>query len=233
MRALLAIFVLLSAVACGPSWKHQPLVGEDPEVLRLMGASPSDLEKPETVAAAESFYRALWSKSATGVWALLTEDSKTALNILAGQLDQNGKTLLNTRTFPKAGGGTVRISLAALFMVRRPTRFEVAKTKGEDATVTVRNGRGQERLITLKRERGTWKVHHTEFGDLPQAVSLRPVLLPQDMPKPEPTPEPKPEPKPEPDCTPDPDDTPDPTPPPGDPDKTPTPKPDRNPDLDF
>ncbi len=186
MRSIAGGALLLALAACGPTWTHQPLVGEDEETIRMLGFEAEDLETPETVAVAERFYRELWSSSSSGIWRMLSADSKSSLEKVADKLDSNGRALLKTREFPTAKGGKVKVSLAALFMVRRPTSFVAEGKPGpsdDSAAVVVRNREGDQRRVELKRERGTWKIHHTAYDDLPPSRSLRPDLLPKVKPK--------------------------------------------------
>ena len=175
----------------------QPLHGEDDDVLAMMGATQKDLLVPEPVRAVEEFYRALWNGQAQGVWKRLTTDTRIKLDELATLLDSNGKALLQTREFPNAADGNkaMRVSLAALFLVRRPTSFRAMTVPKEEETaafVVVKNRRGAERTVELRRERGGWRIHQTDFSKLPPAQDLKPKLLPSDKPMvptaPEPTP---------------------------------------------
>ncbi|MFT7625198.1 MAG: hypothetical protein ACI9WU_004389 [Myxococcota bacterium] len=178
--------ILLALAACGPTWTHQPLVGEDADITSVLGYDHVNLETPETVQAAERFYRELWSERTTDLWNMLSTDTRSALDALAGKLDSNGRAMLRARQFPRADGTKVRVSLAALFMVRRPTVFEAETKPAADATnavVTVRNRDGKSRRVQLRRERGAWKLHHPAFDNLPAARDLRPSLLPTTMPK--------------------------------------------------
>ena len=239
---LLAAGSGLLADGCGPTFKLEPLVGEDEEALALLGSSGDDLVVPETVAAVERFYRALWSTNPGDAWTLLSTDTRAGLDQLGQKLNSNGKALLQTRQFPKPGGAsgeTVKVSLAALFLVRRPTRFHTDQKPDASTTqavVLVTNRLGERREVHVRRERGTWVVHHTDFGTLPPAVSLRPQLLPEREEPPAPEPPPQPEPAPAPDPDPDPDEDPDAdpdedVPEPSEPGSTTPPTP--QPDIDF
>jgi hypothetical protein len=181
--ATLALTGLLLG-ACGPNFTVEPLIGEDPAILALLEVSDTDLEVPETVASVERFYRALWTNQSSVTWSMLSRDTRGALDTLALTLDTNGRSLLQTRMFPRLNGkGTLKVSLAALFLVRRPIRFtqEAPPTPSDDAAVVIaRNKMGETARVSLRRERGTWMIHHPEFKTLPPTVDLKPRLLPQD-----------------------------------------------------
>jgi len=182
---LATVLLIAFSTGCGPSFTLQPLVGDDPEVLHLLGVSPESMETPATVSVVETFYRDLWSNNPDPIWTALTHDTQVELDRLATQVDTNGKALLQTRQFPRVNGaGTLRVSLAALFLVRRPTRFEAtAPLTASDTTASVRvtNRSNESRTVALRLERGQWKIHQTEYTTLPAARDLRPQLLPPDM----------------------------------------------------
>lgn len=187
MRFVLPL-ALLTLSACGPNFTHRALVGEDPDVLAMIGAKPSDVSTPETVAAAQRFYRELWSDRTGDLWKLLSGPTRTALDTLAGKADTNGRSMLRSKEFP-GPKGTIRVSLAALFMVRRPVGFEETAVSGDTddtAKVLVRNRDGQRRVVELRRERGAWKVHQTDFSELPEHRDLRTKALPWELPTPVP-----------------------------------------------
>jgi len=237
---LFGALAALLLTACGPTFTVEPLAGEDPEILTMIGVSAADLQTPETVAATEEFYSELWSARTQGMWELLSRDTRVALDALAQKLNTNGRAMLQSRLFPKAGGGSKRVSLSALFMVRRPTSFRAAgKTTpaSTDAEVLVSNRKGEQVKVKLHRERGAWKLHKTDFSKLPVAIDLKPKLLPQDQPKPIPAPAPQPEPQDEDEDSEDEEEDSEPTAPDANPDAKPgdkppaPPEPDR--DLDF
>lgn len=213
-------------------------MGEDDEILAMLGAQAANLAVPETVATTQTFYRALWTRRASGIWTHLSRDTRAGLDRLAEKLDTNGRTLLHTQLFPKPNGKageTLKVSLAALFLVRRPVSFEAVGQPGPDddeSAVLVANAQGEKRKVELRRERGEWRIHHPAFDELPPAIDLRPKLLPHDtQPEPEPGVDPEyEEPKPE-------AEQPEPAEPasPAPPETRPGPPidPTRNPDLDF
>lgn len=201
--SILVLVLGLIVGGCGPNFKMEPLTGEDAKILAMMGAKPADLSVPETVVMCERFYRALWSKRASNIWSFLSRDTRASLDKLAGKLDTNGRTLLQSQAFPKPGGDktqTVKVSLAAMFLVRRPVTFEALSKPVADAKkgeVLVINRLGIRRKVQLRRERGEWRIHHVDFAELPPAIDLRPKLLPQDRTPPTPPPTPKVDPTPE------------------------------------
>ena len=78
----------------------------------------------------------------------------------------------------------MRVSLPALFLVRRPRVFKAVGQPGPDATeavVLVSNRKGEQRKLELRRERGEWRIHHPRLNELPPDIDLRPKLLPQDV----------------------------------------------------
>ncbi len=183
---LTPVVAVLLATACGPNFTIEPLTGEDGAILAMMGSTATDLAVPPTVVTAERFYRSLWSKRASNIWSFLSRDTRAALDKLATRLDTNGRTLLQSQTFPKPGGDkthTLKVSLSALFLVRRPITFEQVTKPSKSATraqVLVINRQGIRRKVELRRERGEWRIHHPDFTELPPAVDLQPKLLPQD-----------------------------------------------------
>lgn len=176
---------LLILQGCGPSFQVIPLVGEGPEVINLLQEKEEAKATSETVVVIEHFYRAINKRQHNGMWSLLTSDTRMALDDLADALDTNGKQLLRTRMFPldTMGDKSRRVSLASLFLVDKPIKFEAATKPGpadNSAKVVVRNAAGNSRTVTLNRERGEWKIHHTDFSKLPPAIDRTPRLLPWD-----------------------------------------------------
>jgi hypothetical protein len=193
MRRLLThngpVLTLLFCCCCSSSFTIQPLIGDDPEIVTMIGASGGATAPPAQIAVTERFYRALRSGNVTDMWALLSADTRVALNTLARRSDSNGKALLKTRRFPAANKRVKAVNLSALFLVRRPTAFTAADAPGPadaECTVVVSNSRGNLRKVALRRESGAWRIHHTDFKDLPSAADESPKLLPQDQPKPAP-----------------------------------------------
>ena len=226
MKLRLSLLVL--AAACGPRFHIEPLVGEDAEIVAMIGASSGAPVHPETVDAVERFYRAVRSEHAAEIWALLTSDTREALDTLGALLETNGKDLLRSRVFPRPGGAkgeTVKVSLQALFLVRRPVRFEAKGTPAPAdvvAVVALANAEGERREVQLKREGGEWRIDYPALKDLPALPAeqdQRPKLIPDD-----PTPTPPANPEPQPTAEPDPV-APEPTPAPA-----PSPEPDPEPD---
>jgi hypothetical protein len=174
---------------CGTGFQILPLIGDDPEIVQMIGASGGVTPTPDTVDAVERFYRAARSFDEGSMWKLLSQDTRQALNQLARKLDSNGKALLKHARFPALVDGKTKpleVSLVALFLVRHPTSFRAVDTPGPAATsstVLVSNSRGQHKQLVLRRERGLWCIHHPDFSMLPPAEDLRPKLLPQDQPK--------------------------------------------------
>ena len=182
INVTLAIFLLQ---ACGPSFQVLPLVGEGPEVVSLLNAKDGAKATAETVVVIEHFYRAVNNRKHNSMWALLSSDTRMELDDLADALDTNGKQLLRTRMFPldDAGDKSMRVSLSTLFLVHKPISFEAKTTPGpadSSAKVIVKNAAGKSRTVNLQRERGEWRIHHTDFSKLPAAVDENPRLLPWD-----------------------------------------------------
>ncbi len=188
---------------CGPRFTIEPLTGEDPDVVAMLGGASAQ-DTPEPVRFVERFYRALRSDHTSEVWAMLADDTKVALDSLAATIDQNGRHLLSSRYFPVKGaaaGTTQRVSLTALFLVNRPTSFSLASKDDPgamEAKVVVANVEGDRRETVLRRERGDWRVLRTDYATLPVEVDVSKGLLPAKPVAPEPKPEPKAEPKTEP-----------------------------------
>lgn len=185
---LFALCALLTQ--CGTNFKIQPLVGEDPDIIQMIGASEGTAASSPTVRAVEQLYRAARSRNAAALWKLLTRDTRVALNALGRKLDSNGKALLKSGRFPVPGPPktTIRsVDLVALFLLRRPVSFNALNTPdpaADRSAVSVGNSQGETRRIALRREEGVWRIHHPQFTQFPQAAVTKLLLLPQDQPKP-------------------------------------------------
>ena len=203
MRSALWIVPLLAA--CGPTFTLEPLLGDPTEVLELIEGSAMPTEPPETVAVVERFHRALVARgdgetsgSRGDLWPLLSEETQVTLDKLAGDVNTNGRSLLDSRRFPRPGAKTeddrVRISLVPLFLVRRPMRFVAAPERStqEQAVVVVTDRGGSKREVMLRRERGEWRIHQTDFSGVMAAATVRISELSKlGVPKGEAVPEPE------------------------------------------
>ena len=178
--------LLMSFIGCGPTFIHEPLTGEDPAVLAMLGVSAADLKKPETVAAVEKLHRALKTRQTSVIWMLLSKETRDTLDALASKhLQSNGRAMLTDRRFPTSDGAnnTRLTNLVALYLVPRPIRFRaVTNPSASDTTavVQVTNRKGQKRQLDLRRERGQWTLHHTDYSHLPVIPDIRPSQLPHE-----------------------------------------------------
>ncbi|HIA01357.1 MAG TPA: hypothetical protein EYN06_00120 [Myxococcales bacterium] len=187
----LPLFILCALLTqCGTNFKIQPLVGEDPDIIQMIGVSEGTAASSPTVRAVEQLYRAARSRNTAALWKLLTRDTRVALDALGRKLDSNGKALLKSGRFPVPGTTKTAVravDLVALFLLRRPTAFKAVNEPNPAAvrsTVLVSNSQDETRRIVLRREEGVWRIHQPKFTKFPNASVTKLLLLPQDQPKP-------------------------------------------------
>ncbi|MCC6621145.1 MAG: hypothetical protein IT385_07810 [Deltaproteobacteria bacterium] len=163
---LLLSFVLIGALVSAACRSHEyyPLVGEDPEVARLIPVPPEDDPRRSPLAAARRLHQALMQDDADTVWALLAEPTRKALDDRGAAASSSGRELIDRSMLPGPGGTmrTVRYE-SILFGTRVFDLREPAGAAGDEREVEVVAEGGEVTAVRFVREDDGWKLLRTGF----------------------------------------------------------------------
>ncbi len=188
MPLAMAVLVLFSAIGCGPAVRIDPLIGDDPEVLRYVTTSVPDLSKNPPTMAVRALYDALVRGDMKAAWALLSKSIRAELDSSAVALGAtSGRAVFMASgqdgvPVRGADGKVHRVTplrwlLAEDIAYYRLTLDPEQKPKdtGSEAVVYVIDSDDNFRAVHLIREDGVWRVHHptlhSDSGDSPRRTA--------------------------------------------------------------
>ncbi|MGM0577574.1 MAG: hypothetical protein ACQEXJ_17750 [Myxococcota bacterium] len=163
----LSALVLLALPAGCPKQEVHPLVGEPPEVYRIIGERPADDPLSSPVGAARRLHQALIQGDTDLAWNLLARPTRLALDERGALIGVSGRELLDSSTLPGPGGvvkkvrwevilfGPDVVDLTAGGAPSADDRQAVVRAVGETGRVTER---------TFVRTEEGWKL---SMQDLP------------------------------------------------------------------
>lgn len=145
-----------------------PLIGEDPEVAKLIEAPVADDPASSPVAAARRLHQALLQNDSELSWALLTDRTRQALNARADVIGVGGRELLDSSTLPDATGKVTKVrfdevlfggAIVDLALAQGPT----PDTRRAVVRMVTREGKVLERTFAL--DGGDWKLDYAPLPD--------------------------------------------------------------------
>ncbi len=143
-----------------------PLIGEDPEVIQLIGQAPPDDPSVSPLAAARRLHQALIQKDTELAWALLAVSTREALDQRGAAIGVSGRELLDASTLPGAGGTIRKVRFDLIFFgpdVVDLAGEEPGPSGGDEAVLRAISREGQITERTFVREEDGWKLALTEF----------------------------------------------------------------------
>ena len=178
------VTLLVYWAGCGPTINILPLRGEDPTVVAMIGSDSGFEEEDVAINATKRLIRLLHQRQVATFWNLLTPETQAALEALASKGGMTALDMLDSQRFtnPKdPEGEPIVVDVEALFFVRHPSQFQRignARSQMKRASVRIRNGKGGDRLLHLRKLDGHWCLHRTRFETLPPLTPKAVPLLP-------------------------------------------------------
>lgn len=181
-RVAAAAALVALMIACGPSVRIDPLIGDDPELLQYVETTVPDLRTHAPTLAARSLYDALVREDLAAAWELLSSATREALDTASGT-PGGGKALFlasGTAGVPlvDASGATLRAAPLTWLLAdeiaffTRTLRDDVAPEESEtEARIYLVDSTHRYRELHLIREEGQWRVHQPSLriADVPGA----------------------------------------------------------------
>ena len=144
-----------------------PLVGEDPEIAKLLGAKPPDTPKASPMAAARRLYLSLAQKDAQMVWALLARPTKKLLNERAALIGVSGQELLEAGSLPQKDGIVLKVRYVDIFFganIKNLKQKPVGPDTGPDQRILFAvSAKGRVTQLIFLREDGGWRLLRTKL----------------------------------------------------------------------
>lgn len=168
MKSLALCLSLLALSAC-PTPTVTPLVGEDPEVVKLLGAPPDDDPAASALGAARRLHQALVQQDTDRVWALLATTTRRALDERGAAIATSGRELLDDSTLPAPNGAVRKVRYETLFFGVDLVDLEDGSGKtgpgapGETRAISAVSKDGTRTQLDFVRESDGWKLHRTSF----------------------------------------------------------------------
>lgn len=164
MKSILAILPLLflaSGACVGTTLV--PLIGEEPEIGRLLGSTGPDLPGKSPLATARRVHQALSQQDSEVAWSLLSLGTRHLLDTRAGLVGSTGRELLQRGTLPNADGTLLKVNFTNVFFGSDLQAILPAVTDsdlGPDRrTLQARSEQGTQRTIVFLLEADGWKLH--------------------------------------------------------------------------
>ncbi len=104
----------LSLAAC-PTRDIRPLVGEDPEVSRLLGKASEDDPRTSALGAARRLHQALVQNDTETIWSLLSAATRRTLDERGAVISTSGRELIDDSTLPSPSGAVRKVRYETLF----------------------------------------------------------------------------------------------------------------------
>lgn len=155
-------FLLALSPGC-PSPELRPLVGEDPEIERLLGTSDRRELETSPLAAARRLHQALSQEDHESAWELLAGATRGALDARGAIISASGRELLDAGALPTSAGTMRRIRYASLFFGVDIVDLELVRSDTGTAEIAAIGRDGDRRSLDFVHEDGLWRLVHTDF----------------------------------------------------------------------
>jgi hypothetical protein len=170
MRALRHLLLLGIALTLGcPAPDLYPLVGDGPEIAKLLGKPLPAEPANSAMAAARMLHQALVQKDAEMVWALLSSGTRRVLDERGALIGTSGRELLDSSTLPTQGGLEHKVRFETLFFGPDPVELvppsdDHPPLPPDRDVLFARSGSGAMTELSLVREEDGWKLEKTELS---------------------------------------------------------------------
>jgi hypothetical protein len=159
-------FALGAALTACPSPDVMPLIGEDPEVGRLLGKQSADDPSRSPLSAARRLHQALVQQDTTTVWALLSSGTRQALDERGAAISASGRELIDESALPGEGGTVRKVRFETIFF--GPRLLELKELPCDNAAapstrcpIVAVSEDGAETRLEFVHEEEAWKLEHT------------------------------------------------------------------------
>jgi len=140
-----------------------PLVGEDPEIEKLIGTSDRAMLKASPLAAAQRLHQALSQEDFDSAWELLASTTRAAMDERGAIISASGRELLDASALPTSAGTTRRIRYTSLFFGPEVTDLKLGGIKGQEGTVIATSRDGETRTLSFRLEGDMWRLHFIDL----------------------------------------------------------------------
>ena len=144
-----------------------PLVGEDPEIAKLLGKKLPENPRTSAMATARRLYLALTKRDARMVWAYLAERTRKTLNARAALIGVSGRELLESGSLPKPDGTLQKVRFETVFFGRALKRLkkkpEGVKTGPDQRIIFAISRSGSVTQVVFLKEDDGWKLLKTKL----------------------------------------------------------------------
>lgn len=113
--ALLVVGSCSFVLGACPSPHLVPLIGEDPEIARIIPPESADDPNQSPLAAARRLHQAFVQEDADTVWSLLAEPTRRALDERGALISASGRELIDASTLPGASGTVRKVRFDTIF----------------------------------------------------------------------------------------------------------------------
>jgi hypothetical protein len=165
--AIVPIITCMILISGCPNHDLVPLVGEDPEVAKLLGTATPDTPKASAMAAARRLYLSLAQKDAQMVWALLAQPTRKLLNERAALIGVSGQELLEAGSLPQKDGIVLKVRFVDVFFganIKNLKQKAVGPDMGPDQRVLFAvSAKGRVTQLIFLREDGGWRLLRTKL----------------------------------------------------------------------
>ncbi|TNF25295.1 MAG: hypothetical protein EP329_23330 [Deltaproteobacteria bacterium] len=170
MKRLLlsALFAATAALGACPDKQIMPLIGEGPEVYKLLEADAPDDPASSPLAAARRLHQSLMQDDAEMVWTLLAAPTRRALDERAATISASGRELIDASTLPGPGGTVRKVRYESIFFGPHVIDLRDGKKTsqtpfGEGRVVLATSQDKTETELVFVREEDGWKLLKTGF----------------------------------------------------------------------
>ena len=148
--------------AC-PSPHLVPLVGEDPEIARIIPPEAGGDPSLSALAAARRMHQAFVQEDADAVWALLAEPTRRALDERGALISASGRELIDGSTLPGASGTVRKVRFDSIFFGEHLAELREGPGDATRATVVAVAENGATLDLAWVHEPGGWRLSRTSF----------------------------------------------------------------------
>jgi hypothetical protein len=161
MIRLLLLLVLMAPAAGCMQTSIAPLVGEGPEILKLLDAEAPEDPATSALVAARRLHQALIQQDMELAWALLAAPTQEALDRVGSVVGMSGRELLDASSLPAPGGSIQKVQFASILIGPKAIDLVASEsTAGHQSRRVIKvvcsDGSGFER--TFERDDTGWKL---------------------------------------------------------------------------
>jgi hypothetical protein len=166
LRASALLVLALGLIAC-PQRDIRPLIGEDPEVVALLGAAREDDPRNSALGAARRLHQALVQNDTETVWTLLSERTRRTLDERGAVISTSGRELIDDSTLPSPNGAVRKVRYENLFFGPDLVELRTAALEsspgapGDRREVTAVHADGTETVVDFVREPDGWRLERS------------------------------------------------------------------------